>query len=304
MNAGITQPTVRPKVSKKPKSTYDTSKPRVFKTITCPLCPKTYTRSFKLPEHLLKHHCADVSISNATRPHHYLPAYIKQKGRIADIEFCICLTCLHGFVGDELTAQGSRWVNEHELKKNCVSAHPAALIAFKERRTLAIEERDRRGTEPVPLPSAISLPSADSLTSAGSPSAGSPSAGSLPVLSIVTTTVVPDNKTPFHVAWEFIKHTYPTACEQMEDDALEIAQGDSDLDDDYEFNPKEGLLDIMKFMCGYKKQFEKLSSTMKTEIEKKEYTIAQRDGRIRILEQELKDLSKKYRKEIAFTDSD
>jgi len=218
-----------------------------------------------------------------------MPAYIKRPGRIPNIDFCFCLTCHKGFIGDETSPRGSRWVNEHENKKACVAAHPVALAAFKERQKIAMEERARRETVAVAETAATLVPVTPTvMTVTPVP----------PTVMPVTPTVTLETKSPFHIVWEFIKQHYPASCVELENEAAELAEEDSEADD--EFDPKEGILDLMKQMRGYKKHFEK----QKTEIDAKNHEIALRDGRIRILEENCKDYARRFRKEEACTDSD
>ena len=61
---------------------------------------------------------------------HCIAAYVKNKK--TELEFCACLTCKSGFIGDVMSAQGSRWLNTHSKKAECKKAHKDALTAFKE----------------------------------------------------------------------------------------------------------------------------------------------------------------------------
>jgi hypothetical protein len=61
---------------------------------------------------------------------HCIAAYVKHKKK--ELEFCACLTCKSGFIGDVMSAQGSRWLNTHSKKAECKKAHKDALTAFKE----------------------------------------------------------------------------------------------------------------------------------------------------------------------------
>lgn len=68
---------------------------------------------------------------------HCIAAYIKKR---KDFAFCVCLTCETGFVGDVMSAQGSRWLNMHSKKTECKEAHRGVLLAFKQRKDLAQPE--------------------------------------------------------------------------------------------------------------------------------------------------------------------
>ena len=113
------------------------SEKRKYTPIPCPICAWSCNRSFFLPKHIIKHHITDITLAAASIDH-CIAAYVKNKKK--ELDFCVCLTCDSGFVGDVMSAQGSRWLNTHSKKTECTKAHKDALIAFKNRKVVAPSE--------------------------------------------------------------------------------------------------------------------------------------------------------------------
>lgn len=109
----------------------ETHEPRSYTAITCPICSKYIARSFFLPKHLIKHHCEAIYLTPGIRFKHCISASVKTNDE--KIDFYACFTCEKGFVGDCTTAHGSRWINSHEHKTECINSHLTAFTNFKQR---------------------------------------------------------------------------------------------------------------------------------------------------------------------------
>ena len=48
------------------------------------------------------------------------------------MDFCVCLTCKKGFVGDGSEPNQQRWITMHGKSAGCRAAHTAALAAFRQ----------------------------------------------------------------------------------------------------------------------------------------------------------------------------
>jgi hypothetical protein len=77
---------------------------------------------------MLKHHPSDIILSNISS-NHCVFASIETPTK--SLDFCVCLTCRKGFLGDVMTSHGSRWFNKHATNEECRASHKSALTAFK-----------------------------------------------------------------------------------------------------------------------------------------------------------------------------
>jgi hypothetical protein len=48
------------------------------------------------------------------------------------VDFCVCLTCKKGIVGEEVSHNHSRWLTMHSRSTGCRTAHRDALVAFRQ----------------------------------------------------------------------------------------------------------------------------------------------------------------------------
>jgi hypothetical protein len=148
---------------------------------------------------------------------HCIAAYVKKK---KDLDFCACLTCESGFVGDVMSAQGSRWLNTHSKKTDCKKAHKDALIAFKQRRALALPDQP--------------------------------------------TLIVSAPSSSIDVLWSRIKatSTFKDLCIQKEENAKQYHEDDSDMEEEFVFDPAAGIFDLLHDAAIYKKQNDKYKNVI------------------------------------------
>jgi hypothetical protein len=97
---------------------------RTCEKAICPFCKRS-RRAYELPAHMLTAHPADIRIKPLNNSHCIFAA-------AGQMEFCVCLTCKKGFVGDGSEPNQQRWITMHGNKTMCRSAHAVALNTFKQ----------------------------------------------------------------------------------------------------------------------------------------------------------------------------
>ena len=95
--------------------------------INCPFCPWS-RRAHQIANHFLKHHTSKVQLRPKSTDHSIFAYVIHDTG---ELDFCGCLTCGKGTVGDGITGYSSWWVEMHSLFPSCKDSHTAALMEFK-----------------------------------------------------------------------------------------------------------------------------------------------------------------------------
>jgi hypothetical protein len=113
---------------------------RSHEKAACPLCSQT-RRAFNLPAHMLTAHPAEMRIKPFNTGHCVYAA-------VGEMDFCLCLTCKKGFIGDGSEPNQQRWITLHGKNAECRSAHAAALASFNQ----------ATGHQPVPAPVMHQMP--------------------------------------------------------------------------------------------------------------------------------------------------
>lgn len=168
-------------------------------TIKCPFCSWS-SRTYNAPAHFLKHHSAKIHIRPVTNDH-CLYAYVVHDKE--EIDFCGCLTCGKGALGDGNYSSSARWVELHSKNKACKDLHRKKLADLRESIRVATLEA---------VPAEAPAPVAE--TEAVAPAA------------------------ILHTVWESLKDNKPFVpfMEDVED-FCKLTNDDSDDD----FDPKEAI---------------------------------------------------------------
>ena len=116
---------------------------------TCPFCTWS-DHSYRLPHHLVAHHIEHVRLAQGNTGH-CVRAYYRHGAE--DVDFCVCLTCHRGTLGDGTQSNSAKWITSHAKKATCVAAHPQAMRDL----------RARMSPEPTYSPSAPQPPPTTSL---------------------------------------------------------------------------------------------------------------------------------------------
>lgn len=98
---------------------------RTCEKATCPFCEKS-RRAYELPAHMLSVHTTSIRIGAFNNGH----CVYATAGPAMD--FCVCLTCKKGFVGDGSEPNQQRWITMHGKSAECRAAHAAALVAIRQ----------------------------------------------------------------------------------------------------------------------------------------------------------------------------
>lgn len=93
-----------------------------------------------MPAHLLNHHVDKVQLRPKSTDHNIF-AYVIHDSE--ELDFCACLTCDRGALGDGNTGNSSRWVEMHSKNAPCKKTHPAAYETLKD----IIESRSHLGPQ-------------------------------------------------------------------------------------------------------------------------------------------------------------
>jgi hypothetical protein len=97
-------------------------------TMKCPFCSWS-SRTYNASAHFLKHHSAKIHIRPVTNDH-CLYAYVVHDKE--EIDFCGCLTCGKGTLGDGNFGNSSRWIEMHSKNKACKVHHRKKLADLRE----------------------------------------------------------------------------------------------------------------------------------------------------------------------------
>lgn len=100
--------------------------------IQCPFCPWC-KRTLHFPDHILTRHVSEIRIRPIPTDHCIYASVTKNKD---DIEFCACLSCGKGAMGDGTAGNTARWISMHSKKAECKKAHTKALIHFNKKREM------------------------------------------------------------------------------------------------------------------------------------------------------------------------
>jgi len=166
-------------------------------TMKCPFCAWC-RRTYYTPQHFLTHHIDKIHVRPVTNDHCLYAYAVHDK---EEIDFCACLTCGKGTLGDGNSGNSSRWIEMHSKNKECKVHHRKKLADL------------RKATLEAVLTEA-SAPVADTDTEA------EPSAAIL------------------HTVWESLKENKPFVpfMEDVEE-LCKLTNEDSDED----FDPKEAI---------------------------------------------------------------
>ena len=93
-----------------------------------------------MPAHLLKHHTDKVQLRPKSTDHNIFAYVINDT---EELEFCACLTCDKGALGDGITGNSARWVEMHSKNTSCNKTHPAAFETLKD----IIDSRSHTGPQ-------------------------------------------------------------------------------------------------------------------------------------------------------------
>lgn len=93
----------------------------------CPFCPWT-RRAHQISNHFLKHHSSKVQLRPTSTDHSIFAYVIHDTG---ELDFCACLTCGKGAVGDGNSGYSAQWVEMHSVMTSCKDSHAAALMELK-----------------------------------------------------------------------------------------------------------------------------------------------------------------------------
>ena len=96
---------------------------------TCPFCTWS-DHSYRLPHHLITHHIEHVRLSQLNTGHCVRAYYCRGA---EDVDFCVCLTCRRGTLGDGLAGNSAKWITTHFKKPVCIAAHPQAIRDLRAR---------------------------------------------------------------------------------------------------------------------------------------------------------------------------
>ena len=96
--------------------------------IQCPFC-SWCKRTLHFPNHLLTLHVSEIRIRPIPTDHCIYASVTKNKD---DIEFCACLSCGRGAMGDGTVGNTARWISMHAKKAECKKDHRTKLLALRE----------------------------------------------------------------------------------------------------------------------------------------------------------------------------
>jgi T5orf172 domain len=94
----------------------------------CPFC-SWCKRAFHLPDHLITHHAKEIRFGSLKSDHCIHAFVMNEKEKI---DFCVCLSCRKGALGEGIVSNSSRWVSLHSSKIDCKKAHQTKLAEFKD----------------------------------------------------------------------------------------------------------------------------------------------------------------------------
>ena len=96
--------------------------------IKCPFC-SWCRRTFHVSNHFLTQHIDKLCIRPFTNDHCLLAYAVHDK---EEIDFCACLTCGKGTLGDGNSGNSSRWIELHSKNKACKVHHRKKLADLRE----------------------------------------------------------------------------------------------------------------------------------------------------------------------------
>lgn len=97
-------------------------------TMKCPLCDWC-RRTRHISNHFLTEHVDKLCIRPFTNDHCLYAYAVHDK---EEIDFCACLTCGKGTLGDGNSGNSSRWVELHSKNASCKSQHRKKLAELRE----------------------------------------------------------------------------------------------------------------------------------------------------------------------------
>lgn len=226
-------------------------------TMKCPFCSWS-SRTYNASAHFLKHHSAKIHIRPVTNDH-CLYAYVVHDKE--EIDFCGCLTCGKGALGDGNYSSSARWVELHSKNKACKVHHRKKLADLRE--SIRVATLEAVPASPAPVAEAETEAPAAIL----------------------------------HTVWESLKDNKPFIPFMKEvEDVCKMCNDDSDDD----FDPKEAIEYTIRWAVAdrinisqHKTEMNKLESDHDTVVANMQYDIKQLKQQVAGLQNYINDQAKR-----------